>query len=266
MTEVEKYYDEQVEREWQRMDRHPMEFHTTIRAMAEFLPKGCKVLDVGGGPGRYAIHLAQQDYQVTLLDLSKGNVEFARRKAKELGIELNGYVHGNALDLGQFADASFDAVLVMGPLYHLIEEKDRRQAIAEAKRVLKPGGLIFLAFISRYAPVVDYLRNYPELIGEDYDDFLRLLDDGININSVENPGFTTAYFIHPMEIEPLARNFGFETLRLAAAEGPMAVNAQPVNALPPELFEKWVDLMYHLGTQSIFWGATEHMLYIGRKS
>lgn len=82
-------------------------------------------------------------YTVTHLDLSAGVLELARRKARELGVELAELVQGNATDLGHFADQSFDTVLLMGPLYHLLEAREREQALHEARRVLRPGGPIF---------------------------------------------------------------------------------------------------------------------------
>ncbi len=96
---VRSYYDACAEQEWQRLDRHRMEWHTTWRAMAEHIPRGSDVLDVGGGPGRYAIALARAGHRVTLLDLSGVSVDLARQKAQEAGARLAGAVQGDALDL-----------------------------------------------------------------------------------------------------------------------------------------------------------------------
>ncbi|MCL4516789.1 MAG: class I SAM-dependent methyltransferase [Firmicutes bacterium] len=178
---------------------------------------------------------------------------------------MAGFIKGNALDLGRFADASFDVILNMGPLYHLTEEKDRRRAMEEALRVLKPGGLFFASFISRYAFIVDTLKRDPASIGDFRDIQEQLLVNGINIVSDENPGFTNAYFIHPSDIEPLMEGYGLGRLRLAAVEGFIDPVEPAVNSLPEKLFNRWVDLCYRLGTDPVIWGTSEHMLYVGRK-
>lgn len=262
---VEAFYDASVQEEWERLGWHKMEFATTWRAMREFIPPRSTILDVGGGPGRYSIELARAGHRVILLDLSAANVAFAKRKAAELGAPVAGFIHGNALDLGWFADASFDVVLSMGPLYHLPEEKDRRRAMEEALRVLKTGGLFFASFISRYAFIVDALKRGPASIEEFGGVQERLLSDGVNIVSEENPGFTNAYFIHPFDIEPLMASYGLIRLRLAAVEGFIDPVEPAVNSLPQGLFERWADLCYRLGTDPVLWGTSEHMLYVGRK-
>lgn len=147
---VETYYDSHAESEWDRLDLHRMEFLTTLRAMNEFIPPRSTILDVGAGPGRYSIELAKAGHIVTLLDLSPRNVELARQKASNQGAAIAEFVCGKALDLSRFVDSSFEVVLLVGPLYHLVEPSDRDLAINEALRVLKPNGLLFASFISRY--------------------------------------------------------------------------------------------------------------------
>ena len=96
-----------------------------------------RILDCGGGPGRYAIELARPGYQVTLFDLSEGCLELAQRKAEEAGVGLEGVVQGSALDLSCFPDETFDVVLNLGPFYHLLESEERLRALKECKRVLE---------------------------------------------------------------------------------------------------------------------------------
>lgn len=286
---VETFYDSYVEREWARAERHPIEFATTWMAMQEYIPAGSTILDVGGGPGRYSIRLAQAGHRVTLLDLSSANVAFARAKAAELGAPVADFVHGNAVDLGcigeqqtqsatslgctqsatsqsRFADASFDVVLLMGPLYHLVAAEDRDQAVREALRVLKPGGVLFAAFITRYAFLVDLLKYEPEVIGEYESRLDQLLSTGVSMVSDENPGFTDAHFAHPMEIEPLMSSYGLKALRLAAAEGVVGTVEPRLLELSGEIVDKWAGVCYRLGTDPLTWGTAEHMLYVGRKA
>ena len=100
---IQALYDRNPEQEWDRMDRHPTEFAVTLRALAEHLPPPpASILDCGGGPGRYAIELAGQGYQVTLFDLSPGNLALAEAKAQEADVTLAGLLQGTAIDLSRF--------------------------------------------------------------------------------------------------------------------------------------------------------------------
>jgi SAM-dependent methyltransferase len=80
-------------------------------------------------------------------------LELAKRKGSENKLSLEGYVHARATNLHEFEDGSFEVALLMGPLYYLIEAENRRVAVREAKRILRPNGLIFASAITRYAPI-----------------------------------------------------------------------------------------------------------------
>lgn len=261
-TVVESFYDATVDQEWERLEHHKMEYALTQRAIDEFIPANSKILDIGGGPGRYSIYLAKRGHHVTLLDLSEANIEFARQKAAAENAPVINFIHGNALDLSAFEDHTFDAVLLMGPLYHLINSEDREQAVAEAYRVLRPHGIMLASFITRYATINDMLKNYPEMLAEDFDATLGLLKDGIHFRE---SGFTEAYFILPSDITPLMESKGFRQLRLMAAEPFVAAIEPTINALEESVFRCWADLCYRLSTEPVTWGSAEHMLYIGQK-
>ena len=262
---VESYYDDSAEREWARLERHRTEFAVTMRALSEYLPPApATVLDTGGGPGRYSIALAQMGYTVTLLDLSSGSLEYARGKAAEAEVELAAYVHGDALDLSHIPEESYDAVLLMGPLYHLLEEADRRRAVCEARRVLKTGGPLFAAFITRYAPIRYAARHQPDLLLTGKPTGQELLETGVH-RPEAGGGFTDAYFAHPGEIRPLLESCGFRTVGMVGCEGVLSQIEDQVNDLTGETWEAWVDLNYNAGKDPYLYGAAEHLLYIGKK-
>jgi ubiquinone/menaquinone biosynthesis C-methylase UbiE len=264
-THVEKFYDENAQREWERLDRHRTEFAVTLRALADYLPQPpASILDIGGGPGRYAIALTQQGYQVTLFDLSQGNLALARTKAAEAGVELAGYVHGNATRLSHIADESFDVVLLMGPLYHLVAANDRQQAAREAGRVLKRDGLIFAAFITRYAPLRRMARTDPVYVIEHADELEIILAQGA-LPHRAGRNFTDAYFAHPAEIEPFMEKIGFEHRLSIACEGVVSEIDAQINELSGAHWQVWVDLNYRLGKDPATHATAEHVLYIGRK-
>jgi ubiquinone/menaquinone biosynthesis C-methylase UbiE len=199
MSEIEVFYDKNAQYEWDRLEHHRMEFAVTLRALKDYLPPmPARILDVGGGPGRYSIALAQRGYEVTLFDLSQRCLELAKQKAREAGVQITAFEHGDARDLARFADESFDGVLMMGPLYHLLEEENRRKAIREARRVLKPKGIAFVAFIIRYAGIRWIAKHEPDCQGC-FEKAQHLLKTGI---FQWGPKFPSTYFAHPNEIKP----------------------------------------------------------------
>ena len=265
MSVVEQYYDANVQLEWERLSvRHRTEYAVTMQVFADYLPQPpATVLDIGGGPGRYAIALAQQGYAVTLLDLSHNNLAFARAKAQEADVELAGYMCGNALDLSVFPSERFDVVLLMGPLYHLLTEEERHTAICEARRVLRRGGVLCAAFITRYAPLHDAAKREPASVVEHAEESQRILDTGVLVHSWG--GFTDAYFAHPLEVKPLLETHGFQTLNLIAVEGIVGWIEEAVNATSGEVWDAWVRVNYRIGKDPCVHGAAAHLLYVGRK-
>ncbi len=259
---VQAHYDRNAEREWERLERHRTEFAVTLRALRQFLPPPpAAILDVGGGPGRYAIALAAAGYRVTLTDLSEANLALAAEKAQAAGVTLAQILPVNALDLSPLGTAVYDSVLLLGPLYHLLTAVERQQAVAEARRVLKPNGILFAAFITRFEPLRNAAQGYPEWIVENREYVAQLLQTGVHDQA---HGFTNAYFAHPDEIIPFMEAAGFTTLGLIGCEGIVAGHEEKINALQGEAWELWVDLNYRLGQDPTLRGAADHLLYVGR--
>lgn len=259
MKEIEQWYDTEYD-EWERLERHKIEFDITRRYLDEYVTgENLRIFDIGGGPGRYAIYLTEKGHQVTLLDLSKRHLEVARIKAEERGISLSGYIHGNALDLSGITQ-TFDVILLMGPLYHLVREADRKTAVEEALKCLKPGGLLVASFISNYAPLQDYLARL--LPVESVDQLLGYLTHGENQTS---EGFTTAYFIDHREARSLMAGFGLTELTFAGVENVLGSKENEINRLSDIEYKKWLEIGYRLSRDANVMGTSQHFLYIGRK-
>ncbi len=220
---VRAYYAALGAREWERLERPhdgAVEYLVTIDALERHLPPNSQVLDIGGGPGRYAIALAQRGHLVTLADLSPELVSLARDKidAARVADRIAEVVMADACDLSRWADASFDAALSLGPLYHLTTADERSAAARELARVVKPGGVVFVAAMPRLA----FLRRTIALPDErhhleDPEWLRRVLDEGIFENEV--PGrFSLGYGAEPGEIEGLLEGHGFAVAETLAAE------------------------------------------------
>ena len=251
MSNVENFYNQNTQEEWDRLERHRIEFQFTMRALTEFLPPApARLIDIGGGPGRYAIALAQRGYRVALVDLAQANLDLARQKA------------ANALDLSAFPEASFDAVLLLGPLYHLHGLEERRTALWQAHRLLKPGGLVFASVITRFASFRDAAVHGYTYVQDDPAYAEKLLTTGIHDNG---KGFADAYFAHPDEVIPLGESAGFTTLRLMGCQGLLAGHEEYVNSLTGAAHDFWLDINYRMAQEPSLLGASDHLLYIGRK-
>ena len=259
MNEVENWYDNAYD-EWKRLDRHRIEFDITKRFMDKYIRgKNLEIFDIGGGPGRYSFYLAEKGHKVSLLDLSHKNIEVAKVKSKELNIELEKYIHGNALELNGY-EQKYDVILLMGPLYHLIKEDDRRLALKKALDLLKRGGTIFVAFISKYAPIQDNLSHLYEI--DDVQSLLNYLKDGEN---KDGEGFTSAYFSNQEEIKDLMSDFGIHELAFVGVENILGSKEKEIYSLNQEQYDKWLEIGYQLSTDKNVIGTSQHFLYIGKK-
>jgi S-adenosylmethionine-dependent methyltransferase len=263
---VQAAYDGDPEREWQRLDRHRTEFAVTLRAMGDYLPAPpARVLDVGGGPGRYAIALAQRGYEVTLFDLSAACLQMAREQAAAASTPLASVEQGTATDLGRFPDQTFDAVLLMGPPYHLLEDERRQQALAEAARVLRPGAVLLTAFVTRYAGLRWAAVNDPLWPLENRQVFEGVMEDGVQPPQGGPGSGFVAWFAHPSEVEPLLSGAGMALVTILGVEGVVSMIEERVNALQGEAWDLWVDLNYRLAADPSIHGCVEHLLAVAAK-
>lgn len=264
MGSIEQYYNHDYD-EWGRLIGHRIEFEITKRALSKFIPEKACVLDVGGGPGRYSIYLAKKGHDVTLFDLCEKLVEQAAENAKNAGVVLKDCIQGNVLALcDTLSGKEYDAILCMGPMYHLLEENQRKEAINQCMGLLKKGGILIVSFISAYAPIVDCLKAYPQNVGKMKESFLRYLEDGRHDSRIDE-GFTDAYFFNPAGIEEFMSRFKLETLRIMAVEGLGALVEEKLMQLPEEDFQNWLDVFEAISSNPEVWGNCEHLLYIGRK-
>lgn len=259
MSEIENWYDN-VYDEWDRLERHRIEFDITKRYLDKYITgEGLEVFDIGGGPGRYAFYLANKGHKVSLLDLSSKNIAVAKEKAKELGTNLEKYIHGNALELKEY-EQKYDVILLMGPLYHLVKEADRKLALEGALSLLKPGGIIVASFISKYAPIQDNLLYLSEI--EDVQSLLGYLNNGEN---KDGKGFTTAYFSSPEEAVSLMSGFGVKELVFAGVENILGCKEKGICELSEVQYNKWIEIGFALSTDKSVMGTSQHFLYIGQK-
>jgi ubiquinone/menaquinone biosynthesis C-methylase UbiE len=236
--------------------------------LTRFLPlPPATVLDVGGGPGGHACWLAQQGYQVHLIDIIPLHVQMAREASqRQPEAPLASANLGDACSL-PWNDETADAVLLFGPLYHLTDEKDRSVALQEARRVLKLGGILFAVGISRFASIFDGLRleflkdpRFAEIVTQD-------LKDGQHRNPTDQPEyFMDTFFHHPDQLRQEVAQAGFEIRGVYGVEGPCWLLRD---------FEEWwsnpgyqerlLQIARTVETEASLLGVSAHLMAVARK-
>lgn len=264
ISDIAAYYDKDPQEEHRRLEEHQLEYDLTWRFLEAYLPSQGEILEIGAGTGRYTLGLVQRGYTVTAVDLSEENLKTCKAYLAQAGFEERAqFVLGDARYLKCVPEKEYDAVLMMGPLYHLVEESDRQMALKQAFTHLRPGGVIYSAFISRYGIWGDLLKNVPELI-EEQEEVRSVLSRGREPEDWPRGGFR-AYFATVSEIAPLHETLGFETLKVLGVEPSISADDESYNKLEGLRRKLFLDVFYEISAESSIIGASRHLLYIGRK-
>jgi SAM-dependent methyltransferase len=256
--EIRAYYEAGLERDRLAQGYSRIELVRTQELLSRHLPAPpAKVLDVGGGPGAYAAWLADGGYEVKLVDATPLHVQ----QALELAAGRFDAAEGDARRLDE-PDGSYDVVLLLGPLYHLLEREDRLAALGEARRVLRPGGLLAAAAISRFASLLDgLLRDLLDVDG--WALVQRDLADGKHLPEGNHALFTNAYFHRPEELQAEVEAAGFQVEGFFGVEGPGWVRAESLD--DERIFEDVVRVARVLEQEPAIIGASAHFLVVARR-
>jgi SAM-dependent methyltransferase len=266
---VKKYYTATVRQEWNRLVRSPyfrLEFETTMRFLEKYLPKKGRILDAGGGPGRYTIELARRGYRMTLLDFTPANLEFARRRIRRAGVanRVEEVVEGSIVNLSRFEDESFDAVICTGgPLSHILDARKRNCAVRELIRVAKKRAPLFVSVMSRLSVEVIELTLFPHEIE------MPLFKDARDTGDYPGMyGFTACHFFLPEELERAFSGKGVNILEMVGLEGLSSRQYKAVDSLArhPKRWRVWMETHYRTCIHPAVVGTSEHMLIVCRKA
>lgn len=264
ISDIATYYNNNLHGEHERLIRHQLEHDLTWRYLEQYLPPKGKILEVGAATGRYTLALAQRGYRVTAVDLSPVELEICRENLAREGVEKQvDLIVADARDLRQVTERGFDAVLLMGPLYHLVEVADRKLVLKEVYDRLRVGGVLFSAFISRYGILGDLIRKVPEWI-EYRADVASLFARGRGDDNAP-PGSFRGYFATVGEIAPLHEGAGFEMIKLVGVEPAISADDESYNTLKGERRKLWLDLLVEVSAEPSILAASRHLLYVGKK-
>jgi ubiquinone/menaquinone biosynthesis C-methylase UbiE len=221
---IEAAYDAGVDQEYNRITETPLreaEYQLIVELLDKYIPKGATVFDIGSGPGRYAEHLLLQNCKVGVVDLSAKSLKAFSDRIKDSCCQQNIIFNkvSCATHLSWIADNSADAILLMGPLYHLIKEEHRNTALSHCHRILKPGGYLFTVFLSPFPEVY----NISESIGKEV--LLPNLElfrhvQNSTVTHTQFQGFEVPQFrCWPSTAKEIMLHNSFETIRIRNIEG-----------------------------------------------
>jgi SAM-dependent methyltransferase len=237
-----------------------VEFLTTMRYIEKYIKSGDHVLEIGAGTGRYSHALARKGYAVDAVELIEHNIEVFKKNTEPN--EVITITQGNAVDLSAFSDDKYDITLLLGPLYHLYTQEDKRQALSEAIRVTKPGGIVFAAYVISDGCLLDEGFHRSNINVASY------IKDGLldpETFAAKSEPKDLFELVRREDVDALMSVFPVKRLHYVAADGCSLLLRESVDAMDADAFDLYVQ--YHFATceREDLLGITSHAIDIFKK-
>ena len=237
-----------------------IEFLTTMHYIEKYVKLGARILEIGAGTGRYSHTLARQGYAVDAVELVEHNIDIFKKNTQS-GENIT-IIQGNAMNLSAFSDNQYDITLLLGPLYHLYTVADKQQALSEAIRVTKPGGIIFAAYVISDGCLLDEGFNRGNI---NICEYIKngLLDSETFAASSEPKDLFE--LVRKEDIDELMAVFSTTRLHYVASDGLALFMRESINNMDNDTFNLF--LKYHFATceRTDMVGLTSHAIDIFKK-
>lgn len=255
---LSEYYGSYDEDNRLRSRHGSVEFLTTMRYVEKYLRPGMRVLEIGAATGRYSHALARQGYRVDAVELVQHNIDVFKANTQP-GENLRIF-QGNAKNLCMLGDNTYDITLLLGPMYHLFTVPEQLQALAEAIRVTKKGGVIFAAYCGNEATMVQYCFGRGMIKEQRYRDLV----DPVTFKASSDPAELFQLY-RKEDIDKLMAIFPVTRLHYVGTD--MATNymRQTIDEMDDEMFDLYLKYHFAICDRSDLVGASHHILDIFRK-
>ncbi len=254
LSNIEKHYNKHPE-DLRLQRRHGIvEFETTLYHLHRFLQPGQCLLDIGAGTGRYTSALMAEGYRVKAVELVRRNIEVFLKREPAADV-----VQGDARHMPFLPDDSADITLLLGPLYHLVGDEEKLKALGEAKRVTKPGGLIFVAYLMNEYSILSYCFDEDRIGG--------LMERGavdafFHIQASSDELYD---YVRLEDIDRLDREAGLERVTIFSPDGPADYMRTRLNQMSDETFARFLDYQKQVSERPELMGAGSHVVDVVRK-